>query len=210
MARGGVDAVVAQERIETVLVPADFQHGCGWQEQVLAQLLTHARQAIRIRINRRNNEIQAFCFDNPSQCLGPFRVVHGRNEIVSVRVGFLQSELVVVTADDEDRLGPPSQAAGQIVARSVTSVRKEQSRSQLTSPASHRDMSPIEKTLWIIRRKIDIQFPLGLLRLGLRRDRTGGVMTLLLSSMHPRGYGRLPLMSHVLAKPSSDSPRILL
>ena len=138
IARGGVDAVAAQERNETVLVAADFEHGCAWQEQILTETLTHARQAIRIRINSRKDEIQPFRLDNPSQCLGPFRMVHGRNAIISVRVGFLQKELVVVTANDKDRLASRSQAAGQIVTRSVTRVGKEQSRSQPTSPQSRK------------------------------------------------------------------------
>src|SRR6266481_1087277 len=37
--------------------------------------------------------------------------------------------------------------SGQIVARSVTSVREEQSRSQLTSPASQRDVADRKTTM---------------------------------------------------------------
>src|SRR6266404_7969121 len=98
-------------------------------------MLARARQAIDIRIDRRNDKIELFLLDNALQHLDPFGMMGGRDEVVSVSVRFLQDELVVVATNDKGRLSPPSQAAGQVVARSGPGVRKEQSFSQAASPA---------------------------------------------------------------------------
>ena len=125
-----VDAVAAQKREKTVLVAGNRSStDFAWQEQILAESLPRPRQALNIGINGWNDEMQTFRLHDPPQHLAPFRVVGGRDNVISVGVGFLQRELVVVTANDKGSIGARSHAADQIVARSVTRVRKQQSRS---------------------------------------------------------------------------------
>ncbi|MBR1187461.1 hypothetical protein JQ558_01190 [Bradyrhizobium sp. AUGA SZCCT0160] len=78
--------------------------------------------------------MQAFGLHDPAQHLAPFRVIGGRDEVIPVGVGFLQGELVVVAANDKGRAGAGPHAADQIIARTVTRARKQQSRSHQLLP----------------------------------------------------------------------------
>jgi hypothetical protein len=69
-------------------------------------VLARARQAIDIRIDRRNDKIELFLLDNAPQHLDPFGMMGGRDDVVSVSVRFLQDELVVVATSDKGRLSP--------------------------------------------------------------------------------------------------------
>ena len=126
--------MATQKRNQTILVLTSLEHRCAWQKQIPLEPITRIREDDDVSIDGGDNELDRLGLKYVPQGPAPSRVVRGRDEVVPVRSGVFEDELIVVAPDNEDGFGTCAQAPRDVVAWRVTCAGDEHSRGHAGNP----------------------------------------------------------------------------